>query len=392
MILILSHLKCKKLIGILLFFLMAWALVIAATPNEPTNNSQNNLKKINQQVDQLKQQITQKKQTYSELQEDLKKIELHYGTTTQLLETTNQKLESEKNSLVNLNDKVKSNRNTITQQQKQLLAQLQAAYILGNQPYLKILLEQNEATTSSQLIHYFHFLTEYQVELIENLKHQILLLQVNEQARQQHYQALQSLEDKQNKEQQQLSLLKNNRSHLIIQINHSIQNKNQQLKQLEANQEELEKTLNQLHESPIHELTENFIGGKDLVSLKGHLPWPTAGHIENSFGSLMDEGGLRWDGVLINAQLNQPVYAVADGEVVFAKWLMGYGLLMIIKHGHGYMTLYGRNHLLYKKPGDKVRAGDLIATVGQTGGFDTPELYFAIRYNAQPLDPSKWCR
>ena len=96
-------------------------------------------------------------------------------------------------------------------------------------------------------------------------------------------------------------------------------------------------------------------------------------------------------GVLIQAPEGQNVYAVSSGRVVFANWMAGYGLLVIIDHGNGFMTIYGRNHAVIKKVGDDVRAGDLIATVGNTGGHSRPALYFAIREDGKPLNPERWC-
>ena len=109
------------------------------------------------------------------------------------------------------------------------------------------------------------------------------------------------------------------------------------------------------------------------------------------FGLPIQQSELKWAGELIEATDEQPVYAIAAGTVVFSKWLEGYGLLLIVNHGGGYMSLYGRNHSLYKREGEKIAGGDLIASVGQSGGYETPALYFGILYNAKPLDPNQWC-
>ncbi len=115
---------------------------------------------------------------------------------------------------------------------------------------------------------------------------------------------------------------------------------------------------------------------QDFAALKGKLSWPTEGSVLPYFGIPIDQSELKWDGILIRAAEDQPVYAVASDKVVFAKWFPGYGLLLIINHGHAYMTLYGRNHNLYKKPGDMVQKGDLVATVGQSGGYEKPSALF----------------
>lgn len=378
------------------------------------------LQQLSQQVTTLQQQLAQKQKTYAQLQHELAQIETSYGTSTQRLSQTNQQLMRERLALDNLHHKVTSNQQSIQQAQQQLATQLQSAYRLSNQPYLKFLLEQDQAAKTSRLFHYFHYLTEYQINAIHHLQQHIESMQQNEQLLQQHYQTLQQLEISQKHQQQQLAALKQNRSQLISQINQSIHNKHEQLEELYANRQQLIKTINELPSmtketsvtaaklqtnknmpanqalyntsTTLHRFMNRLINHKDFASLQGRLYWPTVGKVSAHYGELMDAGGLHWDGVLINAKLNQPVYAVADGRIVFAKWLAGYGLLIIINHGNGYMTLYGRNHSLYKNVNDEVHTGDMIATVGRSGGYQQPDLYFAIRHNAQPLNPERWCK
>jgi septal ring factor EnvC (AmiA/AmiB activator) len=128
----------------------------------------------------------------------------------------------------------------------------------------------------------------------------------------------------------------------------------------------------------------------DFLSLKGKLPWPVVGKLSHKFGSARTE--VAWDGVLIDAKEGLEVQAVTRGKVVFAEWFRSFGLMIIIDHGQGYLTLYGYNQSLYKKTGDAVEAGDVIASVGQSGGRNKAGLYFGIRNKGVPIDPLEWCR
>ena len=128
----------------------------------------------------------------------------------------------------------------------------------------------------------------------------------------------------------------------------------------------------------------------DFSTLKGNLPWPVSGKLTQKFGSPRTEGS--WDGVLIDASEGMEIKAVTRGKVVYAEWLRGYGLLTIIDHGQGYMTLYAFNQSLYKRMGDSVKAGDVIASVGQSGGRSQAGLYFGIRQKGVPINPLEWCR
>lgn len=119
---------------------------------------------------------------------------------------------------------------------------------------------------------------------------------------------------------------------------------------------------------------------------------PIAGRVTNRFGSARSSGKLRWNGVFIEAEPGTPVTAVHYGRVVFSDWLRGFGLLLIVDHGDGYMSLYGHNEVLYRETGDWVTAGETIATVGDTGGQNRSGLYFEIRHAGKPTDPQHWCR
>ncbi|MGZ8187372.1 MAG: murein hydrolase activator EnvC family protein [Methylosarcina sp.] len=134
---------------------------------------------------------------------------------------------------------------------------------------------------------------------------------------------------------------------------------------------------------------ESSMAEVDFFALKGKLPWPVKGKITTNDNTGQLES-MR-DGVLIDAGEGTEIHAVTDGKVVYSEWLRGYGLLMIIDHGKGYMTLYAFNQSLYKKAGDRVRAGDIIASVGQSGGRSRSGLYFGIRQNGKPVDPVQWC-
>ena len=135
----------------------------------------------------------------------------------------------------------------------------------------------------------------------------------------------------------------------------------------------------------------NFSG--PFAKAKGKLPWPVDGRLVARYGT--PRGGdarTKWDGVLIGASVGTQVRAVHGGRVVFADWLRGAGLLVILDHGNGYLSLYGHNQSLLRDAGDIVKAGDAIATVGTSGGQETAALYFAIRQQGRPSDPAQWCR
>ena len=137
------------------------------------------------------------------------------------------------------------------------------------------------------------------------------------------------------------------------------------------------------------EVPENYQAFKDA---KGKMPWPVPGRASARFGNSRNQGKMRWQGVLIPGKAGTPVNAIHHGRVVYADWLRGMGLLLIIDHGDGYMSLYAHNQTLLREVGEWVTADTAISTMGNTGGLDRPALYFEIRHKAKPTDPAKWCR
>ena len=140
----------------------------------------------------------------------------------------------------------------------------------------------------------------------------------------------------------------------------------------------------------IEEVADASFVGRAFQTLRGKLKLPARGELAGRFGAPREEGGVTWKGLFIKAGAGQPVRAVADGRVIFADWLRGFGNLLILDHGNGYMSLYGNNESLLKQLGDTVPSGETIASVGSTGGAAESGVYFELRHEGKPFDPMKW--
>ena len=153
----------------------------------------------------------------------------------------------------------------------------------------------------------------------------------------------------------------------------------------------LHSLVKQLQAEQIIALPLETAGDIPFKQLKGALEWPTRGRLTTLYGALKAVG-LKWDGVIISAPEGQEVKSIHHGRVAFADWLRGFGLLLIIDHGDGYMTLYGHNQSLFKEIGEWVKPGETVALVGRSGGKGSAGVYFGIRYNGRPVNPQSWCR
>ncbi|MDE2089868.1 MAG: peptidoglycan DD-metalloendopeptidase family protein, partial [Gammaproteobacteria bacterium] len=205
-----------------------------------------------------------------------------------------------------------------------------------------------------------------------------------------HTSALGRLRASEQDEQRTLEASRRARRQVLAALDAEIHNKGQELERLQRNARALQKLIDSLRRAPANVPA----GGArtPFAALKGRLPWPANGRVLARYGQPREVGVLKWQGVLIAAPLGGPVRAVWYGRVVFADWLRGLGLLVIVDHGHGYMSLYAHNQNLYVKTGDRVQPGRVIAAVGDSGGARRPALYFEIRDRGRPVNPFRWCR
>lgn len=371
----------KKFFCAMAFLLLVFCCAYAA----PAKHS--SLKQLNQKIASIQATLSAEQTKRTTYLQSLKTSEIAAGQALLKLQQTSLTLQKQQAVLQQLNKNTAIYRAKLAMQQNALADQMRSAYLLGRQPTLKLALTEEHANRLNRLFMYYRYLSDNRLAIIHELQLTLAELQQTQRDTQDQTTVLSSLQTKQSAERRKLEQFKQSRQLVVTQLNNEIRNKTQKLNDLLTNKKLLEQTIDRLENvEPARTLPHG-----NFATLKGQLSLPAQGKILPYFGTKIYQSELRWDGILIQASENQPVYAIADGQVVFAKWLPGYGLLLIISHGHGYMTLYGRNHNLYKKPGDMVQAGDLIATVGNSGGYDNPALYFAIRHNAIPLNPLQWC-
>ena len=361
---------------------LTFSLLIACPPSFAGSNT---LTSINAKITSLKQQLHKDTSNRNQLQKKLKALDEKTADISISIQRTQKKSQQKKSRIRQLQKHQAQYQNTLRTQRKQLAQELSAAYMASRQPYLKLLLTQHNPQELSRLSQYYSYIHKYQQERIDALEKTIHDIQVNKQQLHSEQQQLQQLADQKQQQKSTLSKTSQKRKTLIHTINKKIKQHNQTLGVLTQDKQQLDQTIQRLN------TPSALNSGQPFTQQKGSLLWPTRGSITHHFGTKIQQSELTWAGVVVHAPMGQPVTAIASGDVIFAKWLSGYGLLVIINHGDGYMSLYGRNQAIYTNKGDHVTVGQQIATVGQTGGFDSPSLYFAIRHNAKPLNPSQWC-
>jgi len=270
--------------------------------------------------------------------------------------------------------------------QGELAAQLRAAYMMGRNEPLKLLLNQRSPAQFGRNLAYYGYLGRDRAVKINLITDNIS--KIDELARQieEEEQELARLETQRKARVQELDKARKQRGQVLTRLETESRDKRAELKRLQQRREKEEKLLADLRRAA--EATP-FDPNDAFAKLRGKLSWPVAGKVETGFGSTI-AGGLHSNGIEIAADRGANVRAVHEGRVLYADWLSGRGLLIILDHGNGYMSLYGHNEQLFKQVGATVQAGEAIATAGDSGGRAQPGLYFEIRRSGKPVDPRGW--
>lgn len=268
-----------------------------------------------------------------------------------------------------------------------LAAQVRAAYMSGNQERLKLLLNQRDPAALGRLLAYYGYLNDYRAASMEAVRNHLrelaaLLGEVAaEEAR------IAGIAKSRYAELTELNTAQERRQALLADLRTRIADETREVERLAAQEKDLARLIAELTTI----LADYPISSEDPFSEhRGRLTWPVAGTLLHDFGQPRVSDQLRWNGVVLAAPRGREVRSVYHGRVVFADWLAGLGLLVVIDHGEGYLTLYGYNETVLKDAGDWVAPGDVIATVGDSGGQPQASLYFELRQNARPVNPRQW--
>lgn len=272
--------------------------------------------------------------------------------------------------------------------ERQALAQqVRASYITGREEVFKLLLSQDSAAGLGRMLVYYDYFNRARSARIGSVKTELQGLEELRAAADEAGRELAALEAAQSAELAALESARDERKAALAKLEADIGSATAKVGKLRAEEKRLTDLVAELATA-----TAGFPVNTDqpFARLKGQLAWPVQGRIVGDFGQPREGGPVKWSGVLLEANAGTPVRAVYHGRVAFADWLPGLGLLTVVDHGGGYMSLYGHNRVLLKEPGDPVESGEPIGEVGDTGGLARAALYFEIRQNGEPVNPNAW--
>lgn len=267
-----------------------------------------------------------------------------------------------------------------------LAGQLRAAYMIGREEPLKLLLNQREPARAGRMFAYYGYFGRARGEQIARIQAGVAQIAQLEKALDAEDLRLAELEKQQRQEVEQLDRARGERNGVLVSLQNEARSRTAALARLKQQRAGLEKLLAELRRAAARFPVDSK---SPFAKLRGALSLPADGRLLARFGQAR-AGAIRWDGILLGTERGAPVHAIYHGRVLYADWLAGLGLLVIVDHGDGYMSLYAHNDQIYRKVGERVTAGDVIAASGDSGGRSSPELYFEIRRNGRPVDPGPW--
>jgi septal ring factor EnvC (AmiA/AmiB activator) len=270
-----------------------------------------------------------------------------------------------------------------------LASQARAAYMIGRQEELKLLLNQSNPASLGRTLTYYGYFAEQRSQKIKSIQSDEARLQQLVAQIEQQTQELQKLQDDATQEIAGLQHARAERSVAVAALTKKLESGNQELGNLKREEQAVESLV-----ADLARMMQDFPTdpSQSFDRMRGKLPWPVLGHVSARYQAPRENsGGVRWNGVMIETERAAKVRAPFFGRVVYADWLQGLGLLMIIGHSGGYMTLYGHAEVLYKSVGDKVAPGDVIASLSDSEGAK-PQLYFEIREGRKTVDPKLWLK
>lgn len=378
--------RLPALVALLTLVASAAVPAAARADDDLAQVKERELEEVRERISALKKSMDRAKRDRDRVTRELEESELAIARQRLLIGDIESERRNTERRLASLESDIARREAELERESRELAEQVRAAYMSGGQERLKLLLSQENPATLGRLLAYFDYLNRHRAENIEAVNGRLAALAalksevLAEEAR------LEQLAVRRNRELDDLNAAQERRRRLLAELDSRMADESREIARLADEEKALERLLVELTTI----LSDYPISSESPFSeLRGDLTWPVAGRLIRDYGQPRS-GGIRWNGVVLAAERGSEVRAVYHGRVVFADWLAGMGLLIIVDHGDDYLTLYGYNETLLANPGDWVAPGDVIATVGDSGGQSDTGLYFELRHATRPINPRSW--
>jgi murein hydrolase activator len=360
----------------------------ASGPDDPAK-AEAELKAVRAQMEKVRAEMERDAGKRDKLTREIEESEKSVGSARDALERLRKERAAHNARRAELAEARRVEEAALSQDRAALAGQIRAASMIGREEPLKLLLSQRDPAQADRVLTYYRYFGLARAAQIGAINAHLAEIGKLDAEMAVEEERLVALEQRHKGELARLTAGRERRGRALVTLETETKNRAKELERLKEQQGGLEKLVRELRRA-LEKIDRFPTDSKDaFAKLRGKLAWPVAGRVSASFGQVR-AGGVKWDGMLLAGSQGAPVRAVYHGRIVYADWLSGLGLLTIIDHGDGYLSLYGHNERLYKEVGERVTAGDTIATVGDSGGRASPALYFEIRKAGRPVDPRPW--
>jgi len=384
--------RAVSLPAIFIFALLTFNPAHAGRPEE--------LENLRKRIATMQLEMDKTSESKSEATDALRESERAISNINRKLSKLAAQQRAADHKLGNLQEQQHILKTDIAGQQALLGKLLYQQYLGGKQEYLKLLLNNQDPNQVARDLHYYQQIARSRATWLASLREDLAKLDAVGDASRDQRAELASLHTEQAVQKTILEKEKRSRQRMLSNISLQLRQQRREISRLQRDENQLARLVEKITEMLSQpkskslfrndNLPDNRFDGSPFDQLKGKLALPVRGEITNRFDTPRPESRIKWKGLFLRTSSGQTVKAIAAGQVVFADWLRGFGNLLIIDHGDGYMSLYGNNETLYKEVGDILRGGDTIAAVGNSGGNEDFGLYFELRHKSKPLDPLKW--
>jgi septal ring factor EnvC (AmiA/AmiB activator) len=372
---------------LLLMLALVTSQALEAQQGEVGKIKEQELEEVRARISELKNSMDQSAVQRDRLAQELQTAEVAIAEKRLRLGELEREREYSVRQKAELDEKLATRNQELDTEARHLAEQVRSAYISGSEEKIKLLLNQRDPATLGRLMTYYAYLNDYRMRNIDTVTAHISELAVLHDQVAAEEARIADLARARYAELTELNAAQEHRGRLLASLNEKIAAEGREVDRLAAQEKDLSRLIAELTSI----LSDYPISSEDPFSEhKGRLTWPVAGTLIHDFGQPRASDRLKWNGVVLGAPRGREVRAVYHGRVAFADWLAGLGLLVIVDHGEGYLTLYGYNETILKNAGDWVAPGDVIATVGDSGGQAESGLYFEIRQGTKPVNPRLW--
>ena len=369
------------------FALAAAALACSLASAQDQKNSEAALKSVRKEIKDLEARLTRDTARRDEGAKALRAAELDSADAARKLADVRAKLSEQRAARRSLAEQTERANQRLATERAALGAQVRMSYVTGQAEVLKLLLSQESPATLGRMLVYYDYLNRARSARIAAVNADLAKLASLSSDTERVEAELEELEAAQETQVAAVAKAREARQTVVARLDSTIKDDSEAVAKLRGEEKRLTDLVEKLRQLMAGLPVE---GDQPFASLKGKLAWPVQGRLAGDFGQPRAGSVVKWNGVLLEAAAGTAVRAVHHGRVAFADWLPGLGLLVIVDHGGGYMSLYGHNEALLKESGDWVQPGDTIAQVGDTGGQPRPALYFEIRFKGEPVNPHTW--